>query len=364
MPVPIDKLFRVFYSWQSDLPVVVNQKLIRNALNSAGTTLTADQDLNLRVLIDEATRDVPGSPDIADSIFSKIREADVFVCDLTKVAEIPNEAGENRRYCNPNAALELGYALRVLGWNRIILVFNLAYGILPDDLPFDARGKRALPYRCKFESDEKQKPTETCKTAIKGETGQLRAVLIDALRIIARDNPKRPHALEAMSPQEIKRERDLEQLGKAFYWINLTVMDDFIQRLASRGRLTHTGTDFCDALSELLGGAAFHINDGNLRRRVVNFVEAWKKCSRYAAHMEAGPKEGYFRMAGDIPASAEQAKQLEFTMAQAKPLRGALNSLLKYVREHYLEIDPSISGREAVRADIEYRKKTQDAFGH
>ena len=59
----------------------------------------------------------------------------MFVCDLTKVAEVRNEAGETRTHCNSNVAIELGYAVRVLGWNRIIIVFNEAYGVILTTYP-------------------------------------------------------------------------------------------------------------------------------------------------------------------------------------------------------------------------------------
>ena len=133
MPDAASKPFRVFYSWQSDLPKEGNERLIRAALDAALAELNGDHDLHLNAARDEATRDLPGSPNIAEAIFAKIRQAEVFVCDLSKVAEVTNEAGERRNYCNPNVAIELGYAIRVLGWERIVLVFNTAYGKLPGD---------------------------------------------------------------------------------------------------------------------------------------------------------------------------------------------------------------------------------------
>ena len=46
---------------------------------------------------------------------------------------------------NPNVLFELGYAVKSMGDNRVVLLFNLAYGELPE-LPFDINRKRLLAY--------------------------------------------------------------------------------------------------------------------------------------------------------------------------------------------------------------------------
>lgn len=359
MPGSHDTTFRVFYSWQSDLPNAVNLKLIRNALNDAASVINSDHDFNLHVIIDEATREVPGSPNIADSIFKKIRESDVFVCDLTKVAELSNAAGDMRKYCNPNVAIELGYAVRVLGWSRIIIVFNEAYGDITNDLPFDARGHRTSLYRCYAEQDDAGKPTAACQSQISNTSGSLRKIFIDALKLVARENPKRPHDLEAKAPEIIRRERDVEQLNKVFYWIHLGIMDEFIDRLAKQCRLTHVGSDFSMELSNVMNGSSFHINDVELRTKIVAFAEAWNRCSTYADEMEecSNRQESYFHLPGDIFISKEQEDHHRFTWKQAQPLREALDKLLNYVRQHYLEIDPTVCGKDALRKHEEFRKK-------
>jgi hypothetical protein len=350
MPTPTETPFKVFYSWQSDLPSAVNLKLIRNALNQAAGLINTERGLNLHVVIDEATREVPGSPDIADSIFAKIKQADVFVCDLTKVTELRNEAGEIRKYCNSNAALELGYAVRVLGWNRIIIVFNEAYGVVPDDLPFDARGHRTSTFRCVAELNGTGRPTPECQAQISNSTGNLRATLVEALKLISRDNPKRPHELEAKSPQEIRRERDVEQLQGVFNFIHLKMLDHFIDRLGY-SRIPEIGLSFFEGLDRVVTSGSFHIYDEVLLRLVTDFHTKWKDCFRYLSEMDAIPNhtEFYFHMPMDIAKSQEQADHCRDTGRSYGPLREALDALLRYVRVNYLEIDPNTCGYEAMK---------------
>ncbi|MFO1436876.1 MAG: hypothetical protein U1F81_01055 [Verrucomicrobiaceae bacterium] len=358
MPDAASKPFRVFYSWQSDLPKEGNERLIRAALDAALAELNGDHDLHLNAARDEATRDLPGSPNIAEAIFAKIRQAEVFVCDLSKVAEVTNEAGERRNYCNPNVAIELGYAIRVLGWERIVLVFNTAYGKLPDDLPFDARGHRTLPFTCKAAFDASGKPTSECKAAISNAKGHLRTGLLEALKHIAQTNPKRPEESDKPSPEQIKRERDVEQLRKMFRWINLGALDRFVYNLGNSGWLTNEGHFLWERLGWLIGSSKFYLSDEGLRQRLITFMKAWGKCFTHFEHMDQhrsgqvfffnvhdGDEGKYIR---------EQNKREKFNGEQAAPLKAALDAFIGYVKEHYLEIDPDTAGAEGL---AEYKEE-------
>lgn len=343
----------VFYTWQSDLPAKVNRFLIRDALHDARDGL-AKEPINLVIKIDEATRDISGSPNIVEAIFKKIRVADVFVCDLSKVCEIQNEKGEARKFCNPNAAIELGYAIRVLGWERIILVFNTAYGKVPGDLPFDAQGQLAFTYHCKADLDKGGKPTAECKQLIKKSASSLKILLSDAIKLVARNNPQRPADKEAKTPAEIKRAKDLMQLGQVFRWIHLNMLNSFINDLANQGWISYTAHHFWECLSATINSPTFHLHDKTLRKLVIAFAQAWSKCFRHLASMDIHPsgKVAYFRLPGDMWVSKAQEKEYRFTIAQPAVLRPALDELLHYVREEYPEFDlikPAAAEREAYR---------------
>ncbi|WP_420917155.1 TIR domain-containing protein [Dictyobacter halimunensis] len=92
--------------------------------------------------IDEATRDEAGSPNILQTILKKITKADIFICD---VSIINATSKHGRKVPNPNVVFELGYAVSELGRERIILLFNTAYGT-HQDLPFDFKPHRATSY--------------------------------------------------------------------------------------------------------------------------------------------------------------------------------------------------------------------------
>jgi hypothetical protein len=131
----------VFYSWQSDLPNASNRGFIEKALKKAVKEIADDESIGVEPVIDRDTAGVGGSPEISGTIFEKIAKADVFVVDVS----IINKDAKGRKVPNPNVLIELGYAFKALGHNRVILIMNTEFGGL-EHLPFDLRTRRVLSY--------------------------------------------------------------------------------------------------------------------------------------------------------------------------------------------------------------------------
>lgn len=119
---------KIFFSWQTDSPLETNKDLIHDAL------VEAAKGLERAAEVDDATREIPGTPAIFEAVSSKISECAVFVADLTLV---PMKE-EGRYTCNPNVLIEYGYALAKRGDKLLLPVMNTSFG-LPDQLPFDLR---------------------------------------------------------------------------------------------------------------------------------------------------------------------------------------------------------------------------------
>ncbi len=141
---------KVFYSWQSDLSNSTNRGFIADALEKAVKSIHGDDSIEVEPVVDRDTSGVPGSPDIANTIFAKIDQASVFVCDIS----IINSGSKLRLTPNPNVLIELGYAIKALGSERIIMVMNTAFGA-PERLPFDLRMRRVTTYHLPEGSTEK-----------------------------------------------------------------------------------------------------------------------------------------------------------------------------------------------------------------
>ena len=138
---------KIFYSWQSDLPNSKTRGFIQDCIDAAIKHL-AD------IVFIEADRDTQGelgSPDIVETIFSKIDECDLFIADVSIVNKY-NAVDDNGKKSkaiklspNPNVLLELGYAAKTLTWERVVCIMNTDYGKV-GELPFDLEHRRPLQY--------------------------------------------------------------------------------------------------------------------------------------------------------------------------------------------------------------------------
>jgi hypothetical protein len=187
----------VFYSWQSDRPNNINRGFIEKALEVAAKNIRNDDSIAIDPVIDRDTSGVPGSPDIAHTILAKIDHAQIFVCDVS----IITTSAEDRPSPNPNVLVELGYALKTIGPERVILVMNTAFGG-PEQLPFDLRARRTVVYRAIEGEADRSTERRNLENRL---TEALRAVLA---RLTQLGLENRAQAFESL------RKMNREQLGK------------------------------------------------------------------------------------------------------------------------------------------------------
>ena len=152
----------VFYSWQADLPNPTNRAFIQKALENAAASIRRDSTIGVEPVVDRDTVGVAGSPDIVRTIFEKIDRSDVIVCDVSIIND-----GERRPTPNPNVLTELGYAMKALGWERIIMVMNTAFGG-PDKLPFDLRTRRCLAYHTTEDAETRATERKRLQSVLEG----------------------------------------------------------------------------------------------------------------------------------------------------------------------------------------------------
>ncbi|CAB3773931.1 MULTISPECIES: hypothetical protein [Burkholderia] len=146
----------IFFSWQADRATLGGRNLLERALEKAIGRLGEQVDLQEanrnEFVLDRDTKDAPGFPPIAQTIFEKIDAAAVFVPDFTFVGQ----RADGRPTPNPNVLIEYGWALKTLGYGRIVPVMNTAFGEPSDaTLPFDLRHQRhPIKYHCPDDADE------------------------------------------------------------------------------------------------------------------------------------------------------------------------------------------------------------------
>lgn len=167
--------FRIFYSWQSDLPGNKTRSFIRDCIDDA--IAFAGESEAIEAVRDEATKDTTGSPNIVTTLFSKIDDCDLFVADVSlcfsgDVKKEKDGKGLIKHSPNPNVLLELGYAVKTLGWERCICLCNTDFG---SDYPFDIAQNRRTPYNLdgKTKADVRREVAKIIFENIKTLKGQV-----------------------------------------------------------------------------------------------------------------------------------------------------------------------------------------------
>jgi hypothetical protein len=140
--------------------------------------------------LDHDRKGVPGSPDLAATIFAKIVAAAAVIADVTAVGCTPDwrdgdKMVAGKKLINSNVAIEVGYALRALTDQNVLLGFNRHYGS-HEALPFDLRHKGgAITFDL---------PPDANKEHIAQEKKALKAQFVQALRPYLRQPAPAPAA--------------------------------------------------------------------------------------------------------------------------------------------------------------------------
>lgn len=338
--------FVVFYSWQSDLPNSTNRKAIRSAIRAASSKAEAISEV--RVVIDEATRDLSGSPDIPASIIEKIETCDLFLCDLTTINSDCDE--KLRRTPNPNVLFELGYAVSQVGWSRVIMLFNQEFGNFPNDLPFDIDRHRASPYKIRQE-----KPQD--KVSVKN----LENLVFEAVSSVISSNPPKPADLRAKSPVEIKKERDVKNIKWAMAALHIPTLNEFIQDLPRylHDRILH----FWETFKEVVRNPLFHVYDKKIEELLVSICDSWEICLSFPGryHSAQGGNIHVFANPGDAP--LDEGQELDWDeINKARSLMAAnFHELLEMIRDEYIEIDIDLLSKNAWKEYVEFQQEMLDA---
>ena len=335
------KSIKAFYSWQSDLPDHTNRSAIRRALKSASRKIESTQS-DLSVIVDEATRDTSGSPNIPMTIVAKIEAADLVVADITSITRV--NAG---RSCpNPNVTFELGYAVAYLGWERVIMLFNEAFGVFPGDLPFDFSQHRANRYNYPEEPSTQ-------------EISNLEQFLVNAIRAIISKNPKRPEELRGLSVEKVQRSRDIQNIEWFLSSIHLPTLDEFI--LDMPGRMSDQSLWFWEGFRELMFNSLFYIYDSDLSDAVGKFATNWFATMSHSEEYDPAANGSYYVFYNplDMPLSDKRQSKWDKMDLARRNMRQHLDRILHIVRTDYIEVDISETNSRAWKQYREYHQRVQ-----
>lgn len=345
-------VFTVFFSWQSD--VEHNTQLIRECLRLASSMLEERHaETKVRVILDEATRGKAGSPNIPASIMEKIDSADAFVCDLSTINV--TRGTDDRPVPNPNVGIELGYAIAQAGWSRIVMLFNLAHGNFPGDMPFDVDRQRASPFTHTVSGAETT--TKSARAASKAKSvKELSGLLFDALDAIWVQKPKRPHEASTVSEEQRQRERDEAKLRAAMSSVHLPSWDYFRERIGY-GQIPIHIFHFWESFHGIVTSSTFHLYDEAARELVGRFHDQWDSSLGFGKFFRpAGGTLLLFGGPGDEPLTEEEEHAMVSMNEHVVAANAALQELLTHIRRSYIDIDLDETSKAAWQEYVEFNR--------
>lgn len=342
----ISNTVTIFYSWQSDLPRDTNQKAIASCIKQAFISIEEEND-GFKLILDEATRDEAGSPDIPSTIFAKISKSDIFICD---VSTINDSEDSKRKTPNPNVLIELGYAVAVLGWERIVMVFNKQFGSFPSDLPFDLDKRRTTPFKIIDKNDKSGKNDLTLKIS-------------SAIKTILSKNPTKPRSSTDLSDSEIKRNKDIHNLLTLFSWMHIPTLDLFIDELPDK--ILSRIFWFWYSFHETFESNTFHIYEEDLASKLTRFHNLWGYTLNYGHLFLPNSSGTYYTMQlpYDIFMSERNQQDFKKLSKQSTDLKEAFNDLTRFVRENYLEVDLNQLSDKAFKKYKDYENENDKRWG-
>ena len=246
-----DDKFSVFYSWQSYIGGFSNREYIRDKINAAFAEMRID------IVLLEDSRGSTGAPNIPNAILTKIIKSDIFICDITPAHTLNIKDNKKRALPNPNVMFELGFAVRSLGWERIICVCNEEYGDV-ENLPFDISTHRIITY-CKKEGEKKS-------TKSLSLTQLLKDIVSNYDNIIAKRNEYdyKKHDIEifnkmmsfASEEEFINGITDFRSSGRFFRWYEkcwdyIQYFQDYPQNKFINSHLNESFSKLAKALDDL-----------------------------------------------------------------------------------------------------------------
>lgn len=318
---------QVFFSWQSDLRESSNTPLIRRAIRRASDAIEEGGSVQVEML------DSPrgsGAQEIAPDLAERIKRCDVFVADVT----IVHRSDGDRAFPNPNVVFEVGLAAAHVGWDRIILLSNDAYGV-PEDQPFDYRGRTI----CRFRVREQN---------MAGDRRELETRVEHELRRIIQFNPRRPRELEAGSEENILRRRDIQQIQRYMSCINRELIDDHLER-GYRHRLSSVVMLF-DWAHPVVASSTFQISDFELNTSVRAFDSAWERSLGYDELYRHTGNDELQIFGSRSPGAREHQREeraVSDLMAAYREMSVAWHQLVDTLHSRYVEIDLEETDSEA-----------------
>lgn len=331
----------VFYSWQSDIASRTNRNVIEKAITTAIDKYNNDvEEEDVRFVLDKDTLNEPGSPDIVETIVKKIDACELFVADITPILT----SGLGKAMPNSNVLFETGYSVGKKGFKRTIFVVNEAYSSV-ESLPFDLKTKRILKY--KLSEDDLADP-ENKKNVVKA----LSSAISTSLKLISELPPVELHINEDPTGA-IKRQRDLTKLKRFLEKAPPKVIQDHIALGADSMMMDFDAFTALYNMQSVQAFIGFRLYDSQLSDKIDSLMKSFEESLSFGYN--------FYHVSGTLY-KFKESKQVseEDYIKVLSELNGALETLLDYIHNNYIEIDLEDYGNRGWKSYIEEIRDEED----
>lgn len=331
---------KVFYSWQSDIGKKTNRSVIEKAITTAVKKLNASDKNEYQYSLDKDTLNVPGSPDIVETIIKKIKQCELFVSDITPILS----TSKGKAMPNSNVFFETGYSVGKKGFERTLLILNETYGSV-EDLPFDIKTKRITKYKLS-ESDLSE--PENKLNVIKA----LSSAIAKSLELVA-DLPPIKLDNSKESDTKIMRERDLDKLKRFLENLPISIVQKHVTLGNESLAMNFNIFTVLYNLQAVQHFSGFKLYDKKLNQKINKFINYLDRSLSFGHSFYYNSGNIYrFQASDGVP----QKKYLSVL----NKVQEALDKLITYIHEEYVEIDIDEYNTKAFNSYIEEIKKEEE----
>ncbi len=180
----------------------------------------------------------------------------------------------------------------------------------------------------------------------KSDMKLLTQLLVDALKLIVAENPKRPRELENRPEGEIKRERDLRNIRWFMRNMNTSALDAHVERIPDY--LDVEAVHISDGLSEVVASSEFRLFDTELEaimRDLQLHLHQTVSYDRFYRETASWMRLVFGGTSYDNETRQEEEKAYEAIATARDLLKEDIRKLVSFVRQNYLEIDINATNR-------------------
>ena len=316
MPSGNKNKVNIFYSWQScrkSVKVFID-KALEESLNELKKIYPSRE-----LILDSDTNGCTGAEDIHKVVFDKLQKCDIYIADIT----IVSDATQQKKVSNPNVLIELGFAIKCVGWERIILLFDERYGKIPTDLPFDICVHRVFPF-----SKRKRKNIDGLDSLQNLITNQIKSIIEKA--------PEKTFNKYEITNIKSNRHNDINTISYYLSSVNIQLIDCFIRDMPYKfdKRILY----LFEELNSKMNCDYYYVYNEKIRVLFGAFLKTWNKCLSFGKNYEFNPKNNYFFFI-DNPYDPSQDTDEKKLNKFLKIFNLEFKNLFNEIRENWPEIN-------------------------